>query len=256
MNNTVLIKFHAELKDFLPLKWRNTRFDYALKKTRSVKDLIESIGIPHTEVDIITVNGISASLRDLVKGGENINVYPAFVEPAAKPLIHNLPKLSAETRFVVDVHLGRLAGYLRMLGFHSKYRNDYDDAEIMDISAHEKRIVLTSDRRLLMRKLIDHGYYVRSRIPRQQILEVFRHYRLKPMQSGQKHCIKCNGIILRVDKAAIESRLLPLTKKYYNHFYQCQDCQKIYWEGSHHNQMRKLIEEIEQEASNVFTGKT
>ena len=243
MSKPASIRFHAELNDFLKPGAHEKKSAYDVKKTRSIKDLIESVGVPHTEIDIIVVNGVSVNFSHQIHGGEAIEVYPASVPTHMEDAIHNAPPPLAEPRFVLDVHLGRLAGYLRMLGFDASYRNSYSDPELLDISVKELRILLTCDRRLLMRKQINYGYFVRSRAPKQQVLEILRHYHLKPVQSGRR-CINCNGIILPVAKEAIESRLLPLTRKYYDEFYQCQNCHRIYWEGSHYSKMERLVEEI------------
>jgi len=244
MSDTVHIRFYAGLNDFLPPAQRNAEFEHELKKDRSVKDLIESIGVPHTEVDVIVVNGHSVDFDYLVQGGEQIHVYPRSSDVNVSPLIHNQPMQPAEPRFVIDVHLGRLARYLRMLGFDALYRNDYEDAMLAEISDDEQRILLTCDLRLLMRKRVQHGYFVRSRKPREQVLEVLKRYDLFDYRPEAERCIVCNGIIHPVNKQDIEARLLPLTKKYYHEFLQCDSCGKIYWEGSHHAKMQRLIERI------------
>jgi hypothetical protein len=146
--------------------------------------------------------------------------------------------------FLLDVHLGRLVTYLRMLGFDTLYQNNYDDPTLANISANENRTLLTCDRKLLMRKQVVHGYLVRSREPRQQILEVLTRFNLFDHQNAIARCLRCNGMIQTVDKQTILAQLLPLTKKYYDKFYQCDSCNKIYWEGSHYSKMQLLIEKI------------
>jgi len=244
MPDEVNIRFYAELNRLLPTALRDTGFNYEIKKTRSVKDLIESIGVPHTEVDLIFVNDESVDFTYLVEGGEQIRIYPSSNNLDNPTLVHNQPTAMAEPRFLVDVHLGRLATYLRMLGFDTLYRNDYDDPTLADISAQQNRILLTCDRKLLMRKAITHGYLVKSRKPRQQIDEVLKRFDLFDHQSELARCLQCNGIIRSVSKQAIAVQLLPLTKKHYDDFFQCDSCNKIYWEGSHHTKIQGLIERI------------
>ena len=147
-----------------------------------------------------------------------------------------------KTLFVLDTHLGRLAAYLRMLGFDTLYRNDYDDPELARISVEEHRILLTCDRQLLMRRQITHGYFVRSRQSQQQLLEVLRRFDLFNNQQPFTRCMECNGTIHPVNKQIIEDALPPDAKKYYNEFFQCEACRKIYWKGSHYQKMNKLIE--------------
>jgi len=244
MPREVNIRFFAELNDLLPENRRDTCFKFEIIKPRSVKDLVESIGVPHPEVDLIFVNDESVDFNYQIEGGEQIRIYPRSKHFDKRALIHNLPERLQEPRFLLDVHLGRLATYLRMLGFDTLYRNDYDDPDLADISASQNRILLTCDRKLLMRKQVSYGYLVRSRKPRQQIAEVLNRYDLADYRSTVARCMECNGIIEDVDKQQIESQLLPLTRQHYDQFYQCNGCHKIYWEGSHFEKMQDFIKSI------------
>ena len=244
MSAPVHIHFHDELNDFLPEAQRDRVFEHELKKARSVKDLIESVGVPHPEVDVILVDDVAVNFDHQLQGAEQIQVYPGGHHLDIDRGKHNLPDLPTEPRFVLDVHLGRLAGYLRMLGFDTLYRNDYEDPELAEISDEENRILVSSDRKLLMRKRVRYGYFMRSRKPRQQVVELLRHFDLFDYRADRERCITCNGLLHAIDKKAIESRLLPLTKKYYHVFFQCDQCGKIFWKGSHHAKMQRLIEAI------------
>jgi len=244
MPEQINIRFYEELNDFLPQEQRKTNFSQVLKKTRSIKDLIESIGVPHTEVDLIIVNGESVDFNYLVQDGDRISVYPVFESLDISPLKHCQPTPLRDPRFVLDVHLGRLAAYLRMLGFDTLYRNDYDDPTLADISADEHRILLTCDLRLLMRKQITHGYFVRERQPHEQILEILARFDLYNNQKPFTRCMHCNGKTRAVKKQDIETQLLPKTKKFYDVFYQCESCNKIYWQGSHYLKMKDMINKI------------
>lgn len=241
MLEQINIRFYEELNDFLPQDKRKTDFNHELKKARSIKDLIESIGVPHTEVDLIIVNGESVDFNYLVQDSDRISVYPVFESLDISPLNHCQPAPLRKPRFVLDAHLGRLAAYLRMLGFDTLYRNNYDDPELAYISADEHRILLTCDRRLLMRKQITHGYFVRTRQPQQQILEILARFDLHNNQKPFTRCMHCNGKTHAVKKQDIESQLLPKTKKFYDEFYQCETCNKIYWQGSHYLKMKEMI---------------
>jgi len=248
----VSIRFYEELNDFLPQDVRKREFTQALKKERSIKDLIESIGVPHTEIDLIIVGGESVDFNYLVKDGDCISVYPVFESLDISPLNHCQPKPLRDTRFILDAHLGRLAAYLRMLGFDTLYQNDYDDPELAETSADEHRILLTCDRRLLMRKQITHGYFVRERQPKLQILEILDRFDLYNSLQPFTRCMHCNGITKLVDKQKIISQLLTRTKKYYDEFFQCQSCKKIYWQGSHYLRMKKMIEQINVKVTDEF----
>jgi uncharacterized protein with PIN domain len=249
MSQSISIRFHQALNDFLPEAQRTAHTCHQLKKTRSVKDLVESIGVPHTEVDVIIVNCQSVDFAYPVQHGDRIEVYPvlnpsALQQLAVSGVIHNRPLAARPPRFVLDVHLGRLAGYLRMLGFDSLYRNDYDDPVLADISAEEDRILLTCDRRLLMRKLVVNGYFVRARQPKRQLHEILSRFSLYDLVEPFGRCMHCNGRIQAVAKQEIEAQLLEKTKKYHDEFFRCDSCHKIYWEGSHFERMKDMIDDI------------
>ena len=244
MSDQINIRFFNELNDFLPVEQRNLNFNVEVKKSRSVKDLIESIGVPHTEIDLIIVNAKSVDFSRLIEGGEQIEVYPQSNNVNLTPLKHNQPKTFPEQGFVLDVHLGKLATYLRMLGFDTLYRNDYEDPTLADISAQQNRILLSRDRKLLMRKQVLYGYIIRSDKPRQQVVEVLTRFKLFDYKPQFARCMSCNGTIQSIDKQQVESQLLPLTRKHFDSFYQCTDCKKIYWEGSHFSNMQAAINHI------------
>lgn len=244
MSGSVNIRFFGDLKDFLPEVKRQVAFDHTFTGNGSVKDLVESLGVPHPEVDLVLANGTSVDFSYLYQDGDRLSVYPAFTPLAVEPAVHLLPKLPAVRRFVLDTHLGRLAAYLRMLGFDSLYRNDYDDPELADISSTEKRILLTRDRKLLMRRQVEYGYFVREHFPQKQLLEVVQRFELAGTQHPFTRCMNCNGLLHPVNKGDIEQLLLPKTREYYNDFWQCADCHKIYWEGSHCQRMQKLVDTI------------
>ena len=238
-------RFYAELNDFLPAIWRQKRFHYpAYDGTQSVKHLIESIGVPHTEVDLIIANNESVGFDHIVSHGEYISVYPAFTHIDISPLKRCQAAAIDPPRFVLDNHLGRLAAYLRMLGYDTLYRNDYNDALLAEIAEHEHRILLTCDRQLLMRSQVTHGYFVRSRDSRQQLLEIAARYSLDSHKKPFTRCMDCNGEIHAVRKLEIEDQLPTDAKKYYSRFYRCDNCGKVYWEGSHYLKMKAMIENI------------
>ena len=240
----VHLRFYEELNDFLPAARQKVEFDHRYKKTGSIKDLVESLGVPHTEIDLILVNGRSVNFHYQVQNGDRISVYPVFEALDITPLTHLRARPLRTTRFVLDAHLGRLAAYLRMLGFDTLYRNDYDDPTLADISVAQQRILLTCDRKLLMRKQITHGYFVRSRQPRQQLREVTTRLDLSNSLQPFTRCLHCNGIIRPVAKALIQDQLLPHTRAHQELFGQCDQCHKIYWKGTHYQQMRQLIDEL------------
>ncbi|MGR9107669.1 MAG: Mut7-C RNAse domain-containing protein [Gammaproteobacteria bacterium] len=240
----IQLRFYEELNDFLEPSRRKKEFCHSFERRTSVKDMIESFGVPHTEVELILVNGTSVDFSYIVRDGDRISVYPMFESLDISPLLKLRSEPLRFPRFVVDSNLGRLTRYLRLLGFDCVYRNDFSDDDVARIASEEHRIVLTRDRFLLRRKIITHGYFVRAMKPRLQVGEVLQRFDLHRLIAPFTRCSRCNGVLEKVDKASIESRLEPLTKKYYEDFRICADCRQIYWPGSHHERAQRLIGEF------------
>jgi uncharacterized protein with PIN domain len=237
-------RFHAELNDFLSSSRVNTRFLINLDGHPAVKDTIEALGIPHTEVDAILVNHISVDFSYQIQEGDDIQVYPASLTPETRPLIHLQPRQPRIPRFVLDTHLGKLAAYLRMLGFDALYQNEYSDEDLAEISRTKGRYLLTRDRGLLKRTLVTRGYCLRSTNSREQVVEVLQRYSLFAAIHPFQRCMHCNGTLESVSKEEILDHLEPGTRKYYQDFFRCTGCGKIYWKGSHYQRMKKFIEKI------------
>ena len=237
--------FFGAVRDFLPAAWRSQAVDHRFLDRPSVKDRIETLGCPHTEVAHIRIGGEFTSLARRLCGGEQVEVYGDGASPpgAAPPALNARPL--GEPRFVVDVNLGRLARLLRLLGFDTLYRNDYRDAEIASTAAAETRILLTRDRRLLMRRTVKHGYFVRADRPLVQIEEVLQRYSLAGLTHPFRRCTRCNGRVTAVTKAEILSRLEPRTRRYYDAFWQCSQCGQLYWEGSHMEGLGRLVTKLQ-----------
>ena len=240
----VRFRFYAELNDFLPMNHRQVEYDCAYNGRVSVKNLIEAQGVMHTEVDLILVNGASVDFTYLLNNGDRVSVYPVFESLDITPLLHLRPQALRVIRFVLDVHLGRLAVYLRMMGFDSLYRNDYDDSELADISSRQHRILLTRDRGLLKRRAVVYGYCIRNEDVRQQMQEVVTRYNLAAGIDLFSRCPRCNGRLMPAEKDAVASRLEPNTLKYFNRFWLCQTCGQVYWRGSHVERILDQLRDI------------
>jgi len=240
----VQLRFYAELNDFLRDAQKKTRFKHELNRRTSVKDLIESLGVPHTEVEVILANGKSVDFSYIVKQQDDLSIYPMFESVDITPVLKLRDAPLRDTRFVLDCHLGRLARYLRQLGFDTLYRNDYADDELAHTSASEHRILLTRDRSLLKRSIITHGYFVREFNPRKQLDEVIRRFDLRNQIIPFGRCTRCNGMVEAVNKKTIEHLLEPKTRRYFDDFWQCTGCGQVYWEGSHVKHMIKLTDEV------------
>jgi uncharacterized protein len=239
----VSFRFFAELNDFLPPLQRQQRQTHACSRDATVKHMIEALGVPHTEVDMILVNGEPVDFSYRLQEQDQVSVYPPFslenIPVSSGTALR--PKVPDPPRFIADAHLGQLAKYLRMLGFDALYRNDYDDAEVASIAAMENRIVLTRDRDLLIRKEIVHGCYLHSVDGDEQIAEVVARYRLAATARALTRCLGCNGLLRMVDKAKVEHRVPTHSRLAYDRFFECEACMQVYWEGSHVARMRQRV---------------
>ncbi|MBN1311318.1 MAG: Mut7-C ubiquitin/RNAse domain-containing protein [Anaerolineae bacterium] len=237
-------RFYAELNPFLSHRKRHVAFKHSFNGRQSIKDMIESLGVPHTEIDLILVNDESVDFSYLVQDGDQISVYPMFEGLDISPVQRLRPKPLRDVRFVLDIHLGKLAAYLRMLGFDTLYRNDYEDSELARVSRDDHRILLTRDRGLLKRSMVTHGHYVRETNPRRQLVEVVRHFDLFRSVEPFSRCVNCNGLLETVDKETVADQLMYQTRQHYDEFQRCTECGQIYWKGSHHQRMEHLIEHV------------
>jgi uncharacterized protein with PIN domain len=250
MPKTINIRFYEELNDFLPQNKRKVTFTHTFLGKMSVKDVIESLGVPHTEIDLILLNGESVGFNSKPENGDFISVYPVFESLDISNINKLRPEPLRHPKFVLDVHLGKLTKYLRMFGLDSLYQNNYEDQEIIDISINDKRIILTRDLGILKNSKVTHGYWVRSQKPKVQLTEVVNRFNLSAHIEPLNRCIECNGKIVEVEKDKIVNLLKPKTRKFFENFYQCTNCKKVYWEGSHFSKMLLNINSIRNSEKN------
>lgn len=236
----VRITFHGDLGDLARGTGGSVTATVAVDEPRSVKDAVESCGIPHTEVDLLLVDGSSVGFDHLLRGGEEVAVHPPSHHPSPRAASRVRPP-PLPPRFVLDVHLGRLAELLRLLGFDARYRNDRDDDELAAVSIHEGRWLLTRDRGLLMRRAITHGYLVRANDPREQLTEVARRFDLAAAVRPYTRCARCNGALKAVAKAEVIDRLPPRTRVEHDTFVRCESCGRVYWRGSHAPALDEIV---------------
>lgn len=237
-------QFYAQLNDFLPRDKRHVKIPHYFTERASIKDTIESLGVPHPEINCIEVNGKSIDFSYVVRDGDNINVYPISTKDLVKSKIDLQPTQLNIIRFVLDIHLGKLATSLRLFGFDTLYRNDYEDEELAKISHEQSRILLTRDKGLLMRSLVTYGYYVRSTNPQQQIVKVLRRFDLFNAVSPFQRCLRCNGLLKPTDKEVIVDQLPETVQLQINEFHRCQDCGQVYWKGSHYERLQQFVESV------------
>jgi hypothetical protein len=240
-------RFYEELNDFLPAERHKTSFRSPFFGSPSVKDTIQAIGVPHTAIDLILVSGRSVDFSHRLRGGERVAVYPVFERLDISPVIRLRPRPLRCTRFILDVHLGKLARYLRMLGFDTVYDPGWDNSTLIDLSLRQERIILTRGLGILKQSRVTHGYWLRHREPRQQLREVLlaldQFRQLQPFA----RCLDCNGRIDPVDKTVIRGLIDPNIFQRFRELRDCQDCRKIYWRGSHYEPMLQWVSELSRE---------
>jgi len=245
---TATFRFYEELNDFLPYARRKREFTVPCARAATTKHMIEALGVPHTEVELILVNGVSVGFDRVLRDGDRVAVYPKFEALDVTPLLRVRERPLRSLRFVADAHLGGLAHLLRMLGFDTLYDNGYLDTAIEAIAAHDGRIVLTRDRELLKRRWITHGCYVHALRPVEQLREVVSRLDLAGSARPFTLCLTCNAPLRAIEKALVQDRLPPLVRAHYQRFSICDACGRVFWEGSHWRRMRALVDELAPQA--------
>lgn len=239
---TASFRFYEELNDFLAPQRRRREFSVPCARAATTKHMIEALGVPHTEVELILLNGTSVGFDTLLREGDRVAVYPKFEAFDITPLLRVRERPLRELRFVADTHLGSLARLLRMMGFDTLYDNGFADDEIERIAAAQHRIVLTRDRDLLKRARITHGCYVHALRPQQQFCEVFERLDLARSAHPLTRCPACNAALRAVDKAQVADRLPPGVGEQYQRFATCERCARVYWAGEHWARLRALLD--------------
>ena len=241
---TATFRFYEELNDFLAFDRRGHEFACRCARAATTKHMIEALGVPHTEVELVLVNGESAGFERVLADGDRIAVYPKFESFDITPLLRVRERPLRETRFVADAHLGGLAHLLRMTGFDTLYDNHYQDDAIERIAAAEGRIVLTRDRELLKRRGITHGCYVHALRSELQLREVFDRLDLARSARPFTRCLSCNALLRPIDALEAAPRVPPRVRAHYERFVTCDGCGRIFWEGSHWRRMRAMVSEL------------
>lgn len=241
---TASFRFYQELNDFLPPQRRQREFVCSYARAATTKHMIEALGVPHTEVELILVNGESVGFDRKLADGDRVAVYPRFEAMDITPLLRVREKPLREARFVADAHLGGLAHMLRMLGFDTLYDNHFDDDELVAIAEREGRILLSRDRELLKRRSITHACYPHALKPEQQLREIVERLDLARSAKPLSLCLHCNAPLRPVDKASVLDRLPPRVRENYERFSTCDQCGRVYWEGSHWRNMQRVLDDV------------
>jgi|AntRauTorcE11897_2_1112592.scaffolds.fasta_scaffold14587_2 hypothetical protein len=250
MIKKVILRIFGDLNNFLKDNNRLYR-EITFKDRQTIKDILEGLKIPHTEVYLLLKDSKTIKLDYLVQDGDIISVYPVYMNLDIEDSISTIrKKYNLYPKFIADAHLGKLVSYLRILGFDTFYHNDYGDKYLAQKSNEENRILLTRDHGLLMRKIVKYGYFIRENYPKDQLKEVIIRYNLIKYINDTSRCPKCNSELEEIEKEKIIDRLEPKTKKYYNNFFICPSCDQIYWKGSHFRKINKMIDNIKDGISN------
>jgi len=241
---SITFRCYAELNDFLPDQYRQKPFIRSLMTPVTLGEAIESLGIPLSEVDLVLVNGEPSIRCRRLYDNDYVSLYPTFETLDISSLKNeNAPALRV-TRFILDAHLGKLAKYLRLLGFDTIYRNDLDDNEIIDIASGEGRIILTRDKLLLKSKRITHAYYVRATDKHDQLREVVLKFDLYSQFKSFTRCMTCNAGLVPKQKQEIAQYAPEEILRIYNEFFFCPTCRKVFWKGSHFHRMEAYIRNL------------
>ncbi len=239
--HTAQFRFYEELNFFLSEERRKRDFTYEFRGRPSIKDAVEALGVPHTEIEVILVNGRSVGFDYQLQPGDRVSVYPMFERLDVTPLIRLRERPLRRPQFICDVHLGKLATLLRLLGFDTLYDNRYEDHQIIDIAEAEQRIILTCDRGLLKNSRVTRGCCLHARRALPQAKEVIERFDLARWAKPFSRCTVCNSLLQPVEKAEVLHELPPKAAHYYNEFSRCSGCRRIYWKGCHYLKMAEKV---------------
>jgi uncharacterized protein with PIN domain len=242
--HSVRLRLYAELNDFLPPQRRQRDLEVPLPLGATVKALIEQLGVPHTEVDLVLANGKSVDFSWRPRAGDRLSVYPVFESWDVSAITRVRPEPLRKVRFLLDVHLGRLARQLRMLGLDAAWQAHRDDGELAAEAASEGRILLTRDRGLLKRRAVSHGYWVRAASADAQLAEVVVRFDLRGSARPFSRCIACNGLLAPAAPGDAHGRVPAFVERTERAFSRCLDCGKLYWRGTHWKRMAETVERI------------
>ena len=233
-------RFYEEPNDYLSASRRKRSFTHTFAGAPAIKDIIEALGAPHTEIDLIIVDGRSVRFSHRLRGGERVAVYPMFERFDIRSLHKLRPKPLRRTRFVADVHLGRLARYLRLLGFDTLYSRKLDDRSLVAISVRERRILLTRDVGLLKHRMLTRGYWVRTTDSDRQVEQIVHAFSLKKDLRPFTRCMSCNALLRPVARAVVAGRVPTRVFRRYRRFMYCAGCGRFYWRGTHFQRLEQL----------------
>lgn len=242
-NLRVTVRCYAELNDFLPRARRQRAFEVECSPGGSVKDLLEGLGVPHTQIDLLLVNREAVTFDHPVAAGDRVTAYPVFEAFDVAGLTRVRPAPLREVRFVLDGHLGRLAAFLRLAGFDTLCPPGASDSDLVQLASGEHRVLLTRDQALLKRRVLTHGSYVHATGPAEQFREVVERFQLARLAHPFRRCMRCNALLREASDEAVAAQVPSRSRACFHRFLECPGCRRVYWEGSHYARLRRLLDE-------------
>ncbi|HZW45421.1 MAG TPA: Mut7-C RNAse domain-containing protein [Dermatophilaceae bacterium] len=225
------MRVHPALRFLLQRRGRdNGELDLPHDPTATVAHLVQSVGVPLTEVGDLVVAEASVSWRSRLQEQDQLDV---VVRARPQPL-------DGPARFLLDVHLGALTRRLRLLGVEAAYDKDADDNRLVEQAEREDRILLSRDRGLLMRRALRRAAFVRGQHPDAQLADVVERFR-PPLQPWSL-CLACGGTLVPVSKAEVADQLQPGTLRTQERFSRCQTCGHVYWHGAHDAKLQQVVQ--------------
>ncbi|MBN1396858.1 MAG: twitching motility protein PilT [Bacteroidetes bacterium] len=240
----ISVRWYSELNDNIPIEQQYAAFIHQIESGTIVSDFISGSGIPLKQIDLILANGKSVSLEYQINDGDRIAVFPVFesFDISSVTKVREIPL--RRPKFILDVHLGKLANHLRMLGFDTLYKNDYTKEILRKISLDENRTLLSKDKSLIENGCLTHAYLIKNKDPRLQLIEVLDRFQLFALTAPFTRCIECNSILQRIEKEEIIARIPEKVKEWCTEYQVCRTCDRIYWKGSHYQKMREFISKL------------
>jgi len=234
-------RFYEELNDFLTKPRRKVDFEVAFRGKRSVKDMIESLGVPHTEVDLILINGNSVDFNYIVKDGDRASVYPTFESFNIKSVTYLRRKPLRQTRFIADINLGDIVKRMRMIGFDVYFNSALINSQIIDVSLKDKRIILTKSKQLLKFKKVTHAIFIHPGSKDEQVKRIINKLDIKNQAKPFSRCLHCNSLLKKTTKEDVLRRIPPKTRDYCEEYFICESCDKLFWNGTHMINMGNFV---------------
>lgn len=244
MDANLTVRLYEELNEPLPRQKRKAPFTHTVSADTPVGVLLDDLGVAADKVEIILVNGESADLGHRLRDGDHVSIYPVFESFDISEQLRMRDHPLRDPRFVLDAHLGKLATYMRMLGFDTLYKNDYTDPRLMALSRNKGRILLSKDRRLVHKSGLTRAYEVRALRPREQLTEVMERFDLYRLARPFERCMVCNTPLETAHKSDVAGRVPPQVWREHDAFRVCPDCHRAYWSGGHHRRMQAFIREL------------